>query len=192
MATEFSTAADTGGTFIERARRAQLIEVTIELVADDGYRGASLARIAERAGLSKAAVLYHFASKDALVQAAHQATLVALTGDVAKAIEAADSADAPAAYVRAMIGHLREQPRHTRMLIEAMSHGFGEHGAAERWRALAQILEASWPGRLADSRTAAVIIGGAIDGIVNESLQDPTYDTAAAAEQLIRMIAVAT
>lgn len=186
MATENS--AERGGTFIERARRAQLIEVTIELVADDGYQGASLARIAERAGLSKAAVLYHFASKDALVRAAHEQTLTALTAHVTAALEAADTAQQPAAYIRSMVGHLRAHPRHTRMLVEAMSNGFGAHGAPERWQALAEILETAWPGRLADTRTAAVIIGGAIDGIVNESLQDPGYDTGAAAEQLIAMI----
>ena len=38
------------------------------------------------------------------------------------------------------------------------------------------------------AEAAAVIIGGAIDGIVNESLQDPGYDTGAAAEQLIAMV----
>lgn len=189
MATDFSTDTDRGGTFIERARRAQLVEVTVELVADEGYRGASLARIAERAGLSKAAVLYHFASKDALVQAAHDHTLTELTGEVVRAVEVAEPPDGPAAYIRAMVGHLREHPRHTRMLVGAMSHGFGEHGTAERWQALAQILEAAWPGRIEDPRTAAVIIGGAIDGIVNEGLHDPGYDTAAAAEQLVGMIA---
>lgn len=187
MATENS--AERGSTFIERARRAQLIEVTIELVADEGYQGASLARIAERAGLSKAAVLYHFPSKDALVEAAHAHTLAELTGAVAAAVEAAAPAAAPAAYIRSMIGHLRSHRGHTRMLIEAMSHGFGEHESAERWQALAQILETAWPGRIADTRTAAVIIGGAIDGIVNESVQDPDYDTAAAAEQLIDLFA---
>lgn len=189
MTTNSSGDADGGGTFIERARRAQLIEVTIELVADEGYRGASLARIAERAGISKAAVLYHFASKDALVHAAHGHTLTELVADVSRALSAAAPEGGPAAYIRRMVGHLREHPRHTRMLIEAMSHGFGEHGAAERWQALAQILDAAWPGRFADSRTMAVIIGGAIDGIVNESLQDPGYDTAEAAEQLIALIA---
>ena len=190
MATEISADGDGGGTFIERARRTQLIEVTIELVADEGYRGASLAAIAKRAGISKAAVLYHFASKDALVHAAHEHTLTELVAAVRRALAATAPVDGPAAYVRTMIGHLREHPRHTRMLIEAMSNGFGEHGAAERWQALAQILDAAWPGRFADSRTMAVIIGGAIDGIINESLQDPGYDTAAAAEQLIAMIAL--
>ncbi|MFF5214601.1 TetR/AcrR family transcriptional regulator [Micromonospora sp. NPDC000442] len=179
-------------TLIERARRAQLIEVTIELVADRGYAGASLAAIAERAGITKAAVLYHFPTKDAVVRAAHEHALAALVAGVAGAVEAADAASRPAAYVRSMVGHLREHPRHTRMIIEAMVHDDGDQDPAARWRPLAELISAA---RLArggsgdiDARTTAIIIGGGIDAIVAEQLHDPDYDTAAAAEQLIDML----
>jgi hypothetical protein len=40
----------------------------------------------------------------------------------------------------------------------------------------------------ADSRTTALIIGGAIDSIVTEKLHDPGYGTDAAAEQLTALI----
>ncbi|WBB56814.1 TetR/AcrR family transcriptional regulator [Verrucosispora sp. WMMD573] len=178
-------------TLIERARRAQLIEVTIELVADRGYSGASLAAIAERAGITKAAVLYHFPTKAAVVRAAHEHALTALVGDVAAAVEAADTANRPAAYVRSMVGHLREHPRHTRMIIEAMVHDDGDHDPAARWQPLAELIDAA---RLArgggdiDTRTTAIIVGGGIDAIVAEQLHDPDYDTAAAAEHLATML----
>lgn len=188
MTTDFSTTSSGGGTFTERARRAQLVAVTIELVADEGYGGASLSRIAARAGISKAAVLYHFSTKDALVQAAYEHTLAALTDEVARAVEAAAPADRPAAYVRSMIGHLREHPRHTRMLIEAMSHGVGEHQRSQRWQPLADLLQLAGVCPPAEARTRAIIIGGAIDGIVAESLQDPGYDTAQAADELVEVV----
>ncbi|WBB47264.1 helix-turn-helix domain containing protein [Verrucosispora sp. WMMA2044] len=179
-------------TLIERARRTQLIEVTIELVADRGYAGASLAAIAERAGITKAAVLYHFPTKAAVVRAAHEHALAALVADVAAAVEAADPANRPAAYVRSMVGHLREHPRHTRMIIEAMVHDDGEHDPAARWGPLAQLIDAA---RLArgtsgdiDPRTTAIIVGGGIDAIVAEQLHDPDYDTATAAEHLVDML----
>ncbi|GIJ19954.1 TetR/AcrR family transcriptional regulator [Micromonospora lutea] len=179
-------------TLIERARRAQLIEVTIELVADRGYGGASLAAIAERAGITKAAVLYHFPTKAAVVRAAHQHALTALVGDVAGAVEAADVAHRPAAYVRSMVGHLREHPRHTRMIIEAMVHDDGDHDPAARWRPLAELVSAARVARGGsadiDARTTAIIVGGGIDAIVAEQLHDPDYDTAAAAERLIEML----
>ena len=47
-------------TFTRRARKAQIIEMTIELVAEKGYAGTTLSGIAERSGITKAAVLYHF------------------------------------------------------------------------------------------------------------------------------------
>ncbi|WP_341719251.1 helix-turn-helix domain-containing protein [Micromonospora sp. FIMYZ51] len=179
-------------TLIERVRRAQLIEVTIELVADRGYAGASLAAIAERAGLTKAAVLYHFPTKAAVVRAAHEHALSALVGEVAAAVEAADAAAGPAAYIRSMVGHLRRHPRHTRMIIEAMVHDGGDHDPAERWRPLAEIIararDARSRGNDSDPRTTAIIVGGAIDAIVSEQLHDPEYDTAQAAEQLIEML----
>lgn len=179
-------------TLTERARRSQLVEVTVELVADRGYGDASLAAIAERAGITKAAVLYHFASKAALVRAAHEHVLAQLVARVVAAIEAADAEGAPAAYIRAMIGHFREHPRHTRMIIEAMTNGEGEYDSADRWRPLADLLGAA--GRAIETksemerRTLAIIIGGAIDAIVAEQLTDPEYDTAAAADRLVALV----
>lgn len=178
-------------TLTERARRRQLIDVTIDLVADTGYAGTSLAGIARSAGITKAAVLYHFPSKAQLVRAAYEHVIGALVTDVAAAVESAEAGDGPAAYIRSMIGHLREHPRHTRMIIEAMTNDQGDDDPAERWRPLAQIIAAARDARGAvaqDDRTTAIIIGGAINAIVAERLHDPDYDTAAAAERLIHMI----
>ena len=45
-----------------------LRRVALELFASDGYASTSLQQIADRAGVSKATVLYHFASKDVLLE----------------------------------------------------------------------------------------------------------------------------
>ena len=55
-------------TFIEAARRAQIVAAAIETIAAVGYSQASLARIAERAGISKGVIGYHFAGKDDLLR----------------------------------------------------------------------------------------------------------------------------
>lgn len=44
--------------------------IALEEFATSGYAGTSLHRIADVAGLSKSSVLYHYASKDALLEAA--------------------------------------------------------------------------------------------------------------------------
>jgi TetR/AcrR family transcriptional regulator, fatty acid metabolism regulator protein len=57
-----------GRTFIETARRAQIMAAAIETIAELGYAQASLARIAKTAGTSKGVIIYHFGSKDDLVR----------------------------------------------------------------------------------------------------------------------------
>ena len=55
-------------SFIEQARRRQIIEATIEAVAEGGYAAASLAKLAARAGISKSIISYHFRGKDELLE----------------------------------------------------------------------------------------------------------------------------
>jgi TetR/AcrR family transcriptional regulator, fatty acid metabolism regulator protein len=57
-----------GRTFIETARRAQIVAAAIDTIAELGYGQASLARIAERADTSKGVIIYHFGSKDDLIR----------------------------------------------------------------------------------------------------------------------------
>src|SRR5450631_1655998 len=55
-----STAGDT---------RARILDVALELVTERGYAGMSIRDLAERLGLTTAAMYYHFASKEALLDA---------------------------------------------------------------------------------------------------------------------------
>lgn len=190
MATRQSTGSL---TFIEQARRTQLIEVTIAMVAEHGYSGTSLSRIAGGAGITKAAVLYHFPTKDAVVDAAYQHVLTALVTRLADAVESADPAHGPAVYVRTMIAHLHEFPEHTRILTEALTNAAAqEQDTSPRWKGLAQIMATARVARGlngdADLRTLAVVVGGAIDAIVAERLTDPSYDTIAAGEELVAVL----
>jgi AcrR family transcriptional regulator len=53
---------------IEEVRRRQIMESTVAVVAEVGFAGASLAAIAQRAGLSKGLLSYHFRDKDDLME----------------------------------------------------------------------------------------------------------------------------
>jgi TetR/AcrR family transcriptional regulator, fatty acid metabolism regulator protein len=68
MRSEDSPDGQKRASFIEEARRAQIIESAIETFAELGYANASLARIAERAGISKGVISYHFAGKTELME----------------------------------------------------------------------------------------------------------------------------
>jgi AcrR family transcriptional regulator len=55
-------------TFIENARRQQIVDAAIDTIAEVGFAQASLARIAARIGISKGVISYHFAGKDDLIR----------------------------------------------------------------------------------------------------------------------------
>ncbi|RZU62767.1 TetR/AcrR family transcriptional regulator [Zhihengliuella halotolerans] len=55
-------------SFIEQARRLQIADAAAEAVAELGYAKTSLARIAEKAGISKGVITYHFGSKDEILR----------------------------------------------------------------------------------------------------------------------------
>lgn len=59
---------DENRTFIETARRAQIVEAAIDTIAEVGYAQASFARIAERLGISRGLISYHFSGKDDLIR----------------------------------------------------------------------------------------------------------------------------
>lgn len=55
---------------VEDTRRRQLVEVTIDSLAELGYVGTTLAQIASRAGVSPGLVAHYFGDKDGLLDAA--------------------------------------------------------------------------------------------------------------------------
>ncbi|MFI7384911.1 TetR/AcrR family transcriptional regulator [Streptomyces sp. NPDC049813] len=50
-------------------RRAAILRSAFEVIAERGYRGASLAAVAERVGLTQQGLLHHFPTKEALLVA---------------------------------------------------------------------------------------------------------------------------
>ncbi|MFD7815557.1 TetR/AcrR family transcriptional regulator [Streptomyces sp. NPDC059785] len=50
-------------------RRAEIVRAALEVIAERGYRGASLATVAERVGLTQQGLLHHFRTKESLLVA---------------------------------------------------------------------------------------------------------------------------
>src|SRR5258706_7014591 len=61
---------DTYSEPIEEMRRRELMEVTIDSLAEVGFVGTTLAEIARRAGVSPGLVAHYFDDKDGLLEAA--------------------------------------------------------------------------------------------------------------------------
>ena len=54
-------------SFIQEARREQIIQAAIETLGEIGYVKASLSKIAKKAGISTALISYHFRDKEDLM-----------------------------------------------------------------------------------------------------------------------------
>jgi AcrR family transcriptional regulator len=54
-------------SFIEEARRAQIVASAIEVIAEHGYAHATMDRIARHAAISRSLINYHFAGRDDLI-----------------------------------------------------------------------------------------------------------------------------
>lgn len=70
-----------------RRTRARILDETVRLLAEGGYERAGNAAVAEAAGLTRGAMLYHFPTREALIEAAAghaQARRVALLREAAE------------------------------------------------------------------------------------------------------------
>jgi betaine-aldehyde dehydrogenase len=65
-----TSSAEVSGEPLEESRRSQLIDVTIDSLAEVGFVGTTLAQIAGRAGVSPGLVAHYFGDKDGLLDAA--------------------------------------------------------------------------------------------------------------------------
>ena len=179
-------------TFTEEARRRQIVDCTIELVAERGAAAASLSAIAARAGISKAAVLYHFTSKDAVLDATMRHVLTSYATAVGERVDAAVGPEEMlVAYLRGTLVYMRDHPAHVRVFVEGLVRdpelAPGSPAQASRWQSVAGILEQGQQAgafRPFDARTLALMINGALDGVVAEWIGAPDLDLDAAAAEL--------
>jgi betaine-aldehyde dehydrogenase len=83
------SAAALGRAEPEEGRRRHLIEITIDTLAEEGYVGTTLARIAARGGISPALIVHYFGDKERLLEAAFRALAARLSSGVATRLRAA-------------------------------------------------------------------------------------------------------
>ena len=119
------------GTKVDRA--ALVRRALVELVAENGFRGTSMAAVAERAGVATGTAYVHYKSKDELVLAAYVEVKAALAS---AAVAAAESEAAPDAVFKAiwhgMHEYLAADPVQAQFLVqvEASPYAVAAHEAA--------------------------------------------------------------
>jgi TetR/AcrR family transcriptional regulator, transcriptional repressor of bet genes len=85
----------------EGARRAALIEATLDLIAEGGPEAATVRAIAEHAGVTPGLIRHYFATKEDLVAAAHEALMSSLTAAAAARLD--DLPDDPRARLAGFV-----------------------------------------------------------------------------------------
>ena len=114
-----------------RDTRAEILAVATELFSEQGFEATSLREIAERLGITKAALYYHFPSKDDILRALLE-PMHTIVGELVERLEAAHDAEQWAEALSWVIGMVFENVALFRVLqrnrhaMEQLHHSFEE------------------------------------------------------------------
>ena len=199
-----STRGTDGRSFLEAARRAQIVGCAIDALAEDGFGQATLARIAERAEVSKSVIVYHFGGKDALFEQVVADVFAAATEAVRPALDAETTAAGRLrAYLRARVAFLGTHRRHMLALFEIWMNlrdadgrlRLGERDAEATLDAIEAILLAGQrTGEFAEfsAPVMAMTIRQAVDGVLLRLRARPDLDLVTYARELTALFDRAT
>lgn len=127
-------AAGDEGSFLHRARRAQLVEAAVRVIAARGLAGASTVVVAREAGVSRGVLTYHFRDRADLVAAVVEQVYGVARDQLAPRVTAAgDPAAALREFVLGSIAFYRAYPDHMAALSAVFAAGrqTGEHQRAD-------------------------------------------------------------
>ena len=191
-------------SFTRSARKAQIVAAAIDVIAEVGFAHASIRKIADRVGIAMSAVLYHFGTKDNLVDAIVEHMYRTMLTQLAPAIDAEHTATGKLhAYIRSSIDYFGTH----RVALKALAslgttyvpsdgRPFEELGLspdiAEQLAVLdpTPILAAGQrDGQFEDFpvQSTAIALRGAVNGVVEKVLREPDYDAGRYAEDLIEI-----
>ncbi len=182
-----AAAGDDGRTFVETARRAQIVAAAIDTIAEVGYGGASFARIAERLGISRGLISYHFAGKDDLMKQVVRDVIETGMAYMRPRILAESTGPAMLrAYIESNLVFMRENRRELIAVFEIARGAdgrrlfYGDGDVLDAVRALEHLLSGfQTAGQLRpdfDPRVMAIAIRAAIDAVPSRLATEPDFD----------------
>jgi AcrR family transcriptional regulator len=179
--------APAGRTFTESARRAQIIDAAIETIADIGYRSASFAQIARRAGLSSTGLIsYHFRSRDELIQQVVSQVVTAIGSHMTRRLANVGSpAVALRTYIEGNVEFIGGHQRQMKALLEIFLNGAFEYGPETEQAVISPIEQILRSGQDAgefrsfDPKVMATLVQRAVDGLPFLLAAEPDTDVVA-------------
>ena len=189
-------------TFTQSARRAQIVESAIEVIAEVGWAQTSIRRIADRVGVAMSAVLYHFGTKDKLVDAIIEHMYRSALAVVVPAVDAESTAAGKlTAYIRATVGYFDTHRMHLAALNQLASsyrpsggRSFNELGLSPELAEELTALDATAilkSGQLAGEfgefpvDSVAMALSGAGHALVYKFMREPDFDAHRYGEDLV-------
>jgi TetR/AcrR family transcriptional regulator, fatty acid metabolism regulator protein len=190
-------------TFIETARRAQIAAAAIDTIAEVGYAGASFARIAERVGISRGLISYHFAGKDDLMkEVVHQAAEETKAYIRPRVLAKSTGPEMLRAYIESNLAFMRDHRNNVIAMIEIARNAEGRHvfyGDADVVNAVGA-LEHGLSGFQAagqfrpdfDPHVMAMAVRAAIEAASPRLALDPKFDIDSYSREIVTIFDLAT
>jgi AcrR family transcriptional regulator len=200
MARATAAKAETGKqrSFTEVARRAQIVDEAIRMIAEAGYARASLGQIAARLGISKGVISYHFASKDELIQEIITTTIAEGAAFMSAFRGRPGSAAAELrAYIEGEIAFLESHRNHAIALVEIYYARVADYAPHRQQfiSALQEMLERgqrSGEFRPFSAHVMAIAVRAAIEALPPLLAEGAALDLRAYSEELAQIFDAAT
>lgn len=194
MRSENQSADQDSRSFIEQARRAQIVRAAIETIAEVGFAKASVKEIATRANISTGLISYHFAGKDELIQQ----VIADVNADLDRAIgERANHAASYTAALRALLSGFVYYCAEHRTEMYALRELEANGVSTERGDSVAELAEMLREGqehgefREFSPRLMAVTLYAALSAIPGELYSRADTNVEQYAEELAETFALA-
>nr|WP_274637059.1 TetR/AcrR family transcriptional regulator [Microbacterium bovistercoris] len=180
------------------AKREEILDTALEVIAREGYAGASVQKLAAAVQLSPAGLLHYFGTKDELFT-----EILRKRDELDFATYRAEADVDPARVFLRVMRHNAEVPGlvelYTRLHAQASdpdhpAHCFFAERRASMRALFGDIIEADaragrYPADL-DTASVGLLITAAADGLQTLWLQDPTIDMAAELERLLSALGI--
>jgi TetR/AcrR family transcriptional regulator, fatty acid metabolism regulator protein len=200
MRSENETAEPEKLSFIEAARRAQIIECAIDAIAELGFGQASLAQIARRAGISTGVISYHFDGKDQLIRAVVRHVYETGTGFIRPRVDLQSGPRAAlGTFIAASVGFTAAHPNHSRAIANIVLSGRTglfdrsvDQGRRDGFRAILESGQRAGVFRRFDVGAMVATIIGALNMMPQLLSEQPDLDLEAYGRELVELFDRAT
>ncbi|MEV0622761.1 TetR/AcrR family transcriptional regulator [Nonomuraea sp. NPDC050404] len=196
MRPENEPAGQKGRSFIEEARRAQIVASAIEVIAEVGFAQASLAKIAKHAGISKGVISYHFTGKEELMEEVVERTYGGIAENVVVRMDGLTTAtELLRAHILSVAEQMADHRTHIKALGEILINlrtadgelRYGMHtneGLYQPIEGIFRLGQESGEFRPFDRRVMAVTHQAAVDNMFAYWIANPGHDLNAHAAEL--------